>query len=166
MPIPIICGTCDTGRYRPSGALYVCTACGHELSRSDFVLDPGEQLVEHDGTMHTRERGTEGPARYTITPTHRIQAAHVCATLARAVLRFPSPFSRADEVYAANELKHGHRLTDEGPWELTLTELRTVHIALRWRHPSGRPIDPRHQAIANAVRDAHEQAAADATQAR
>ncbi|MFB8026898.1 MULTISPECIES: hypothetical protein [unclassified Streptomyces] len=50
---PIICGTCDQGKYAPAGlGLYVCTACGHTVATTDFVLDPGERLICRDGVMH------------------------------------------------------------------------------------------------------------------
>jgi hypothetical protein len=50
---PIICGACSRGNYRPTGALYACTVCGHELTDADFVLDPQERLICHDGMHRT-----------------------------------------------------------------------------------------------------------------
>ncbi|MEU2462107.1 hypothetical protein ABZ604_31560 [Streptomyces sp. NPDC012473] len=52
---PIICGTCDQGKYAPAGpGLYACTKCDHVLATSDFVLDPEERLICRDGVMHTQ----------------------------------------------------------------------------------------------------------------
>ncbi|MEV6781925.1 hypothetical protein [Streptomyces sp. NPDC051098] len=153
---PIICGACSSGRYQPTGAhLYVCTECGHALTDADFVLDPDEFLVCHDGTMHTRPASVAG--LFEVRPTHAVQSAYVHATLLRA-LRRQTVFTDDDQVSTATRLTSDDHLPERGPWYLTLDELRTLAAALRWRLESADTVDPRHEAIAQAVYAADEQA--------
>ncbi|MET7621960.1 hypothetical protein [Streptomyces sp. NPDC005408] len=154
---PIICGACTCGRYRPTGAdLYECSECGHELTATDFVLDPEELLVCHEGSMHTRlAEAVSG--LYEVRPTHGVQGPFVRATLLRA-LRRQEVFTGTDQVNAANRLKFDEHLPDRGPWYLTKDELRALAAALRWRLASSDTVDPRHQTIAQAIYDAADQA--------
>jgi hypothetical protein len=153
---PIICGACSRGNYRPAGALYACTACEHELTETDFVLDPEERLVCHDGIMQTQLLESVA-GLYEVQPTHGVQGPYVRATLVRAQRR-QGVFTSTEHVNAANRLKFEANLPDRGPWSLTLPELRTLAIVLRWRDASSPSPDPRHEAITQAVLDAYREA--------
>jgi hypothetical protein len=153
---PIICGECTRGNYQSAGALYVCTQCGHELTDADFVLDPEERLICHDDIMQTQlVESVDG--LHEVQPTHGVQGPYVRATLQRA-LRKQNVFHSTDHVNAANRLKFEANLTDRGPWTLTLPELRTLAIALRWRGAASPSLDPRHEAIAQAIFHAYREA--------
>ncbi|WP_371793791.1 hypothetical protein OG285_38535 [Streptomyces sp. NBC_01471] len=55
----ILCAECDgQAPYQKTGPLFVCTGCGHSLSRSDIDLDGMEVwAVTEDGLL-----GFEGPS--------------------------------------------------------------------------------------------------------
>lgn len=151
---PIVCGTCDQGKYAPAGRnLYACTWCGHALTDTDFVLDPEERLVCRDGVMHTQI--IDG--LYEVLPTHGVQAAYVQATLIRALLS-QNVFTGTEMVNAANRLKFEKALPERGPWILDLTELRTLTIAMQWRKKSTSFPDPRRDAIEAEIRRVYDDA--------
>lgn len=89
--------------------------------------------------------------RFLVRPTHAVQGPYVRATLYRALRRTPCVFTGSDHVYAARRLQRETSLPDRGPWALTLPELRTLVIALRWRRASCSACDPRHDAIAQEI---------------
>ncbi|MEE1775622.1 hypothetical protein AB0D58_35285 [Streptomyces sp. NPDC048210] len=152
---PIMCGTCEQGKYAPAGPdLYACTMCSHVLATTDFVLDPEERLICRNGVMHTQI--IEG--LYEVLPTHGVQSAYVQATLMRALLS-QNVFTSTEQVNAANRLKFEAALPERGPWILDFTELRTLVIAMRWRKSAaaGFP-DPRHGAIEAEIRRVYDEA--------
>jgi hypothetical protein len=153
---PIICGACSRANYRPAGALYACTACEHELTDTDFVLDPEERLTCHDGIMHTQHVESVDDL-HEVHPTHGVQGPYVRATLVRT-LRRQGVFTSTEHVNAANRLKFKANLPDRGPWSLTLPELPTLTIALHWPGAASPSLDPRHEAIAQAVFTAYREA--------
>jgi hypothetical protein len=157
---PIICGACSQGRYRPTAQdLYECTECGNSLARNDFDLNADEELICHQGTMHTRLPEAES-GLYEVRPTHRVQADYVRAALRRALLR-QGLFSGTDEADAANRLEFEAHLSEEGHWFLGRTELRVLVITLRWRRSAGAVADPRHEAITRAITAAYDRATGD-----
>jgi hypothetical protein len=158
MFIPIVCGTCELGRYRPAGSAFACTNCGHRLARSDFDLDGDEQLVLHDGVMHYRS-GAPAAGRYTIEPAFRSQGPYLQATLLRAI-RVGSVLNRAERLIAAELAEEGH-LPEPGPWELSLLELITLRRALEWRRAASPVRDGQRDGIAEQVFAAHRLAICD-----
>ncbi|MFE7759639.1 hypothetical protein [Streptomyces sp. NPDC057429] len=151
---PIICGTCEQGKYAPAGRdVYACTWCGGRLANRDFVLDPEERLVCRDGVMHTQVI----TGLYEVLPTHGVQSAYVQATLMRALLS-QNVFTGTEQVNAANRLKFEEALPERGPWILDLTELRTLVIAMRWRKSAAGFPDPRHGAIEAEIRRVYDEA--------
>ncbi|MFJ6705686.1 MULTISPECIES: hypothetical protein [unclassified Streptomyces] len=72
---------------------------------------------------------------FVIEPQWIVQAPHLRCTLKRALAlqAAHNVWSGTEHINNAVEMAYGDLLPDSGRWELTLSQLRTLKIAIEWR---------------------------------